>query len=72
MAITPLTVVEAACLCFIVIVIWVMTNGDHIVAGDNKKDDGIHPIDGGGGRLLVFHLLAATSFKVPLVDHDPP
>ena len=49
-----------------------MTNGDHIVAGDNKKDDGIHPIDGGGGRLFVLHLLAATSFKVPLVDHDPP
>ena len=45
---------------------------DHNVAGDNHDDDGNHPIDGGGGGLFVLHLLAATSFKVPLVDHDPP
>ena len=39
---------------------------------ENDKYDGNHPIDGGGGRLLVLHLLAATSFKVPLVDHNSP
>ena len=76
MAITPLTVLEAACFCFIGIVILVMTNddGDHNVVGDtdNHNDDGNHPIDSVGGRLLVLHLLATTSFKVPLVNYDPP
>ena len=50
--------------------ILVTTNDD--VAGVIHDDDGNHPIDSVGGRLLVLHLLAATSFKVPLVDHDPP
>ena len=81
MAITLLTAVKAPCLFFIVVVILLMTNDydDHNVAGDNHNDDGNihdddgnHPIDGGGGGLFVLQLLPATSFKVPLVDHDSP
>ena len=47
-------------------------DNDRFEDGDIYDDDGNHPIYGVGGRLFVLHLLAATSFKVPLVDHDPP